>query len=125
MVIDTNVILRYLLRDDSRLFVEASKVFESAEPLRITDVVIMECVYVMEGTYGKKRGQVAEAINVLLRQNNVVYETGLAARYLELYANHKIDLADAYLIALALEEKEPLKTFDKKMQRVYEAEKAN
>jgi len=124
VVIDTNIALRYLLRDDAAGFKVASEIFESPESVIITDLVIFEIVYVMRGThYCKDRDQVAESITIMLKNNTVSNPSGLAEMYLKLYAKTGIDLVDCYLIAYSLEHNETLKTLDKKMQKIYQTEK--
>lgn len=124
MVIDTNIVLRYLLRDDLSGFKKASEIMESGELVEATYAVISESVYVMRGKlYNKTKHQVVGALGTLLEQPNVVDLSGLAEHYLRLYERTNIDLTDCYLIAYAIANKTPLKTFDKKMQRVYETEK--
>jgi len=126
VVIDTNIVLRYLLRDNDAGFEEASKIFESGREVKITDLVISEVLYVMRGvTYKKSRQQAAESIRIALQNNNVINPSGTAKKYLELYMTTNLDLVDCYLIASVLKSGEELKTFDKKMQKVYEQELAN
>lgn len=125
MVIDTNIILRYLLRDDAELFVKSSDIIESGDRLEITDVVIMECVYVMAGLYGKKRDQIAAALTMFLQQDCVTYAPNLADYYLRLYSHYNLDLSDCYLIAYAIRHKSNLKTFDKRMNKIYQNEIIN
>ena len=125
MVIDTNIGLRYLLRDDQKSLIKANAIFESGEPILITDIVVAEMVYVMRGaTYCKSRHQAAASIKIMLKNNNTENPSGLANTYLTLYEQTTIDLADCYLITYAIAEQEELKTFDKKMLKVYEQELA-
>lgn len=124
MVIDTNVII-YLLIDDNKTLHEAStKMFAKERELVITDVVLMECVYVLVGAYKKTREQVTQALIMILKREAVSYDSMLAEHYLSLYSSTRLDFADCYLIALALQKNKPLKTFDKMMQKAYASEKA-
>jgi predicted nucleic acid-binding protein len=120
VVIDTNVILRYLLRDDPLGFAKAKKIFESQATKFIDDLVIFELVYVLIKEQRKSREQVAELLIVFLTQDTIRYSSGLAPIYLDIFSNDNLDLVDSYLIAVALRRKEELVTFDKKMQKVYE-----
>jgi predicted nucleic-acid-binding protein len=125
VVTDTNVILRYLVRDGGKLAEQAIQYVEQAKDILVTDVVLMECVYVLLGQYNKTREQVCQALTMFLARENVQYVEGIAADYLALYAAETLDLADCYLIVYVKKYRLPLKTFDKKMQRVYKAEVAN
>lgn len=123
MIVDTNILIYFLEQDKAR-YAKVEPYFSGKTPLVITDVVLMECVYVLTKTFGRTRQQVADSLGVLLDRDNIQYGPKLAAGYLQLYKNTTLDFADCYLIALALSKNEPLKTFDKKMQKVYEQEKA-
>lgn len=52
---DTNIILRYLLKDDHQLFKRASELFEKVrigdEKVIILESVFVECVYVLKKFY--------------------------------------------------------------------------
>lgn len=125
MVIDTNTVLRYLLRDNPAQFKNATNVFESGENIILTDMVIAEALYVMRGeSYKKDRTQVSSALRILLQKSGVISASGLANKYLKLYENSSLDLVDCYLIVYALKNKEDLETFDKKMRKVYALEKS-
>ena len=84
----------------------------------------MECVYVAMSTYGKSREQIAGALSALLNKDKVVYVSNLACVYFPIFTTTTLDLADCYLISLALQTKQELKTFDKKMLKIYNTEKA-
>ena len=120
MVIDANVILRYMLRDNPKMFADTKGLFESGQSFTVTDVTIMEVSYVLMGGYGKNRQQIAEALRIFLNLDFIGYKSKLAEKYLELYSTKNLDLADCYLISLSLKTKNKLVTFDKKMQKVYE-----
>jgi len=124
VVIDTNIILRCLLQDSPTQSPEANRVILEATSIIVTDVVLMECAYVMSILYKKTHQQIALSLGLFIKRNNVVYEAGLAEYYLGLYVQGTLDLADCYLVAYALKHNFALKTFDKKLQKVYVAERA-
>ena len=119
MILDTNIVLRFLLGEADatiRKLLEKETVF-------LTDMVISEVVYVLHGKiYNYTRAGLIGAIVTLLARKNVRHMSDVGDGYLRLYANSTLDLADCYLIELAIRQRLPLKTFDKKMQRVYECE---
>jgi predicted nucleic acid-binding protein len=125
VVIDTNIVLRYLLRDNDELFKNASEIIESGDSIEITDLVISEAVYVLGGdNYRRDRVQISKALGIFLQKNNVNSASGIGRKYLKIYGNTELDLVDCYLIAYAIEHKVELQTFDKKMLKIYEQEKA-
>lgn len=120
MVIDTNVVLRYLLQDNIELSKQATAIIESGESVLLDDVVIMECMYVLSGVYKKTKDQSSTAIMLFSKMQQVTYVSGLAWQYLDVYSQTNLDLADCYLIALAIKTKQDLKTFDKQMLKIYQ-----
>jgi len=103
---------------------EASHIILKAPRIIVTDVVLMECVYVLSISYQKTRRQICGSLRLFIKRNNVIYDGGLADYYLGLYGSGTLDLADCYLIAYAIKNNVVLKTFDRKLQRLYETEKA-
>ncbi|KKR85952.1 MAG: PilT protein domain protein [Candidatus Woesebacteria bacterium GW2011_GWB1_41_10] len=81
-IIDTNIILRYLVKDDESLYDEAKNIFKKAEDgkrkLLVKVVVIAECCYVLESFYKKTRDEVAESMEVLLSQKWLKVEDRVA-----------------------------------------------
>jgi len=63
---DTNIIVRYLIKDDQNLFAKAKtffdKVKKGVERIVILESVIAECVYVLTKIYKVPKGKVAESL---------------------------------------------------------------
>lgn len=75
IAIDTQVLLRYLLRDDEAQAERARRVFECGERVLITDVVLAESVWTLAGRrYGATRSDLIDLINYLLQDANVCFE---------------------------------------------------
>lgn len=119
MVIDTNIVLRYLLQDNAELLGQATIIIESGESILLDDVVIMECIYVLVGVYKKTKNQSSTTMKLFSEMQQVTYTSGLAQQYLKIYSQTNLDLADCYLIALAIKSRQDLKTFDKQMLKIY------
>ena len=49
IAVDTNVLLRYLLHDDDLQAAQADAIFNTAETILITDVVLVETVWTLVG----------------------------------------------------------------------------
>jgi predicted nucleic-acid-binding protein len=71
-------------------------------PLLLVDLVLAECVYVLESFYEVDRGRVAELMRAAILLPSIsVIDTQLLLRSLELYETDRLDFAEAYLIASA------------------------
>lgn len=77
IALDTNVLLRYLLQDDKRQSPVAASLIRGAVPVLLTDIVLVETVWVLTGKrYGLDRDSVARVINALFEEPRVVFEDG-------------------------------------------------
>ncbi len=118
-LIDANYILRYLLQDVEEKFLMAKAVIEKEE-ITIPDFILAEVVYVLEKVYDIRRKEIKGVIEGLLNYENIlVRRKDAVINSLEVYVNHKIDYADALLIAYYQSGKiNKLHTFDKKILRI-------
>lgn len=117
--LDTNVLVRYLTQDDPKQSLLATRVFEkelsSGNPGFVTAITLCELVWVLEDCYAATRAHVREAIEGLLRSQQIVVEShDLVWRALRLFAASKVDFSDALIGEIARENgAETSLTFDK------------
>jgi predicted nucleic-acid-binding protein len=121
VVIDTNFVLRYLLRDNPQQFIQVQALFESSQLVHVADIVIFECVYTIGSQlYQKSRQQIVTSLKILLLQPTINSNQQVLLPTLDLYLSSGLDFADCYLIYTAISLGQPLKTFDKKMLKTYQ-----
>jgi predicted nucleic acid-binding protein len=102
--IDTNIIVRHLTGDPPDMADRATRFLAAAEvdELRLADLVLAEVVYVLESFYKVPRSQVAESARAIVAFPAIrVDDPALLLRTIEVYETHRLDFADAYLIAAA------------------------
>jgi predicted nucleic-acid-binding protein len=72
------------------------------ERLMLADLVVAECVYVLESFYEVERARVATLMRAAIALPSVaVIDAPLLLRALELYERERLDFAEAYLVANA------------------------
>jgi predicted nucleic-acid-binding protein len=72
------------------------------ERLMLADLVVAECVYVLESFYEVERERVATLMRAAIALPSVeVIDAPLLLRALELYERERLDFAEAYLVANA------------------------
>ena len=100
--VDTNVLIRHLTGDPPEMAARATSALASGGELLLADLVVAECVYVLESYYEVPRAQVAEIMRaaLVLPAVRVTHEASLL-RALEVYELDRIDFAEAYLVAQA------------------------
>lgn len=101
-VIDTNVILRYLVRDDPKKAESVERLLNEAKERGITlfvpGIVIFEVVWVLEKTYKMEKGKIARTIEAILNTPIFKCESEMILRKaLETYAAKNIKFADAVI----------------------------
>jgi len=102
--VDTNVFLRFFIRDVESFYQKAKELFEKTEKgelkLETSDLVIAEIVWVLESYYDFSKIEVKEVINTILETKNIkVANHARVKDAIELYASGKMDFIDAYNIA--------------------------
>jgi predicted nucleic-acid-binding protein len=77
-------------------------VLASGERLLLTDLVLAECVYVLESFYEVGREEVAELMRAALVLPAIeTVDPASLLRALEVYELERLDFAEAYLVAQA------------------------
>lgn len=100
--IDTNVLIRHLTGDPPAQAVRATRYLERSEELLLPDLILAEVAYVLGSYYEVPRVQVAETLRAVLGFPAIrVVDADLLQRAVEVYDVHRLDFAEAYLIASA------------------------
>jgi predicted nucleic-acid-binding protein len=96
--LDTNVILRYLLRDDPAQAARADREIERGERFLIDGIVLCEVVWVLEAGYGLSRRDVAATLERLLATAQFEIEAkDLALAALDDFRGSTADFSDGLI----------------------------
>lgn len=103
--LDTNVLVRYVMQDDPRQSPRATRLVESLSaeaPGFVPVVTLVELVWVLSGSYGLSRAQVAAVLETLLRSKELVIDRAeIVAQALSRYSAAGADFADALIERIA------------------------
>ncbi|MCI8863473.1 MAG: type II toxin-antitoxin system VapC family toxin [Lachnospiraceae bacterium] len=113
VMLDTNMILRYLLNDNEEMALKAENVIKK-ERVYVTIEIIAEVVYVLKGVYSVEREEIKESLLAFLKEVAAVEEDVLKLG-IETYAKHNLDFPDCILYAYHRMKGYEIKTFDKKL----------
>lgn len=124
--IDTNYLLRYLLKDNNEQFTIVTELFEQAVKKSITliasEIVLFELIWTLERFYKIKKKKVCSAVEEVLKLNIIRFENqSRLEKSLFLYKDFSLSYQDCYNIVFSFEKNIPYKkvaTFDKKMLKV-------
>jgi predicted nucleic-acid-binding protein len=100
--IDTNILVRYLVRDDDKQAKIASacirKIIASGEACFVNVIVLCELVWVLESAYGFRRREIAEVLEKILMTKQFEIESKEIVRLaVSDYRDGQADFAD-YII---------------------------
>ena len=121
-LIDTNVVLRYLLGDHPEFSLKAEAfmfdVSKGVKKAEILNVVIVECIYVMEKYYEIPKTEIVEKLSGILNFSGIVNpDRSEIFEALLKYENSNIDIVDCILAACSSPEKVVI-SFDKDMKKL-------
>jgi predicted nucleic-acid-binding protein len=99
IALDTNVILRYLLRDDLKQAKKAKALVDRLdrddERAYVSDVVLCEVVWVLRSAYGFSRGQIGAVLLQLIAARQLTFDsTDRLLRAIRAFEVGKGDFAD-------------------------------
>jgi predicted nucleic acid-binding protein len=120
--LDTNLIIRFLVRDREAHARAAATLFESLDAgdvkLVILPSVLSECVYVMESIYKLPAGEIAQVLLKLVQSPGIeLAERHIHLDALERYAVCNVDYVDCTLAAYAAASGCSVATFDTDFKR--------
>ena len=100
--IDTNVLIRHLTGDPPEQAERATRYLAGADELLLPDLILAEVAYVLESYYEAPRTDVAVSLRAIVTFPKIsVVDEELLLRAVEIYEIHRLDFADAYLVASA------------------------
>ena len=118
LLLDANVVVRFLVQDDPKHGAAAKALFEKAERqeirLHLDALGVAESVYVLTGRYGRSRAEVASVLLAIIQNAGVeTAEEEIVADALRRFAGVNVDFADAWLAARAARFGRPVASFDR------------
>lgn len=122
--LDTNILVRFLVKDDERqaelvraLFMAAEK---RKEPLFVPLLVVLELIWVLESVYEIPRSKIVGAIEDLHHMPVLQFErVSVVQRFIRSARDDRGDLADLFIAGSVKESGgQSILTFDKKASRL-------
>lgn len=118
ILLDANVILRYLLNDHEQMSAQAETYIQEKDAC-ITIEVAAEVVYVLAKVYSVDRDRISEGMKRILDIINCA-EKGVLCKALDVYKQTKLDFVDCVLYAYRNIKGFEIRTFDKKLVKLLE-----
>jgi predicted nucleic-acid-binding protein len=115
IAVDTNIVVRFLMRDDPEQYRISQQLF-STQDIFVSDTVILETGWVLRYAYKYEPGQVAEAIKMLCGLSTVHLQNPECVADALVGQEMGLDFADAFHLAQADHCVEML-TFDRRFAK--------
>lgn len=115
MLIDTNILIRYLLQDHPELSKRATDIIINHQVVCL-DAVVYEVIHVLKSVYSIDRMQIAELL-IDLFSNNILHSDNKAItlKALVTFKETSMDFIDCLLIAHQMIHGARIQSFDKKL----------
>jgi predicted nucleic acid-binding protein len=120
-LVDTNLIVRYLVQDHEKHAKAAGKLFDACDRgdvvIVVLPAVLAECVLVLESFYEHPRGDIASALGRLISSPGVEIDAPIHLDALDRYRNTKVHFVDCLIAATAATEDMPVASFDQDFRK--------
>jgi predicted nucleic-acid-binding protein len=126
-LLDTNVVLRFLLDDEQKLSAQAKKLFRQAEGgsclLVLTDVAVAEAVWVLTSFYKVETKVVSETLASLIEKPGIrCSNAAVILDALRRFRETTCDFLDCYLAAQAVASGDGVASFDRDFRKFADVE---
>ena len=120
-ILDTNVLLRFLVGDNERQQKEAQRWLKEAEERKrkivVVPLVIAETCFVLESFYKRQRNEIANALEVFIAQRWLEVEEREVLLLLWSWYRQGLHFVDSFLLAWTQAHTGNILTFDQSLQK--------
>jgi len=121
-LVDTNLIVRYLVQDHEKHAKAAEKLFDACDrgdvAVVVLPAVLAECVFVLESFYEHSRADIASALGRLISSPGVEIDSPtIQLDALDRYRKTKVHFVDCLIAATAANENMPVASFDQDFRK--------
>jgi len=121
-LLDTNLIVRYLVQDHEKHSKAAGKLFEACDRgdlvVVVLPAVLAECVFVLDSFYEHSRENIAAALSTLISSPGVeISEPEIHLDALSRFRRTKIHFVDCLIASTSAAESTPVATFDQDFRK--------
>jgi predicted nucleic-acid-binding protein len=121
-LVDTNLIIRYLVQDHEKHAKAAGKLFDACDRgdvvIVVLPTVLAECVFVLESFYEHPRGDIVSALGRLITSPGIeINGVEIHLDAMHRYRKTKVHFVDCLIAATATAQDIPVATFDEDFRK--------
>jgi predicted nucleic acid-binding protein len=122
LLLDANVLVRFLVQDDPKQSKAATALFEKAERgdvlLHLDALAVAETVYVLMGRYERNRTEIATVLLAIIQNAGVeTLDANTVTDALQRFGGANVDFSDAWLAARAAQLGHAVVSFDRDLDK--------
>lgn len=123
VVVDANIIIRFLLHDHPKLSKAAKTIFQKAEKgvhkIYLDEVILAEVIWTLSSFYKIKKNDLVDRLQKLVSQDWLVNpKKKLLLATLELYLSSNLDYIDCWVLNVSKSLGINLETFDRNLKKL-------
>ena len=122
VILDTNVLLRFILRDVEGQYQTAKNFFIKARAQKIIlivpQIVIFEIVFNLEKYYKFSKSTIIEKIKDLLFSSLEIEDANIFNLAINIFKDTNLEFVDSFIIAKSQIKQVPIFTFDKALKKL-------
>ena len=119
MVIDTDIIIRFITQDDNQKAKKFQVWLKKNKKILLSDVTVAETYWVLKSFYGFSQKRIIISLESLVSYNNIVCNKVLLLSTMAQLKRYKISFVDAYASAYSLLENDgKILSFDKDFDKI-------
>jgi len=121
-LVDTNLIVRYLVQDHEKHARAAGKLFDACDRgdlvIAVLPAVLAECVFVLDSFYEHSRGNIAATLGTLISSPGVeINRPEIHLDALKRFRRTKVHFVDCLIAATSAAQGTPVATFDQDFRK--------
>ncbi|STZ09251.1 Predicted nucleic acid-binding protein, contains PIN domain [Moraxella caprae] len=115
VLIDTNIVLRFLLQDHETLSQKAKDIIDNHRAICL-NAVTYEAIHVLQSMYKIDRVLIADKLSILFEKSIIESEnTQVTIKALTIFKETSLDFMDCLLLAYHIIDNDTIYSFDKKV----------
>ncbi len=118
-LIDTNLIIRFLVNDDPTKVLKVEKLLKDKNNKNVLlDTIIAEIIWVLTSYYSLNKSDIVEKVRALIHVETIECNAFIISRALSLWEENNISYIDAYLASVAELGNMNLYSYDQKFRSI-------
>lgn len=119
ILIDTNLIIRFLVNDDPKKAAKVKRVLlETKNTNVLLDTVVAEIVWVLSSYYEQDKSSILEKIRALIHVDTISCNKSLLDRSLTIWGNNNLSFIDSYIAASVELEDLKIYSYDRQFDNI-------